>query len=758
MMSDTNLEPLDEAEPPRIRLEGGTKRSLPVFHPSADASTMGREVHLTDYIKILYKRRYTAAAVFLLIVGSVAVYTFTATPLFEARTRILIEVVNPSVVSFKEVIDENQTKSDYYQTQYNILQSRALARRTMDELKLWTVASVRTPGGTKAPSAWDKLLGFFGRGAASQEVQSVAADESAEQSRGIDAFLSHLTITPIRTSRLVDIRYTLPDRKLATDIVNSIAKNYIEQNLEYKFLASKEANEWLSQRLKEQREQVETAEVKLQQYREQNDAIALADRQNITVQKLADLNATLTRAKTERIQKEAIYNQLVQSQSNPAMLDSFPAILSNSFIQQQKTELSDLQRQYSQMSEKLGDKHPEIIRLKAALQISQAKLSGEIGKVVQSVKSEYQSSLAQEASLTSALNAQKSEALSMNRKGIEYGVLERDMQSSKQIYESLMQRAKETGVSGELKSSNIRIVDPAEVPRSPVSPRRQLNMTLALLTGTVLALGLTFFLEYLDNRIKTPDELKSHLGLAFLGLIPKVADKSGQSAPLLTDGAPGSFVEAFRTLRTNVLFSSAQSGAKTVVITSTGPGEGKSVVASNLAVALAQSGQRVLLIDADLRRPQLHIRFGQKEEPGLSNLMVGNAKASEVVRKTAIHGLWLLAAGRVPPNPAELLGSARFRDFIATLKDHFDCIVVDTPPVLAVTDAALVANVASGVIFVVGAEMASRYAARAAIETLVAAKAQFFGGVLNKVDLEHNAYYYSQYYRKEYSHYYAKTS
>jgi capsular exopolysaccharide synthesis family protein len=284
-------------------------------------------------------------------------------------------------------------------------------------------------------------------------------------------------------------------------------------------------------------------------------------------------------------------------------------------------------------------------------------------------------------------------------------------------------------------------------------------MLLALLSGSVLAFGLAFFFEYLDSRIKTPDELKAHLGLPSLGMVPALDAKTWKDKePLLHAGVPPGFAEAFRTVRTNVLFSSAQEGSRVLVVTSTGPGEGKTTVATNLAISFAQAGQRVLLIDADMRRPRVHSVFGCKQEPGLSNLMVGNARASETVHKTPVPGLWVLGAGRIPPNPAELIGSQRFRDFLASLKEHFDLVLVDSPPVMAVTDAAIVAHAANGVVFVVGAEMTCRNAARAAVEHLEQGRAHFVGAVLNRVELERNAYYYSHYYRREYGVYYQQAA
>jgi len=321
----------------------------------------------------------------------------------------------------------------------------------------------------------------------------------------------------------------------------------------------------------------------------------------------------------------------------------------------------------------------------------------------------------------------------------------------------LLERSRETGISGELKTSNIRIVDPAETPRRPASPNKVTNLAVALLGGALLGIALAFFFEYLDSRIKQPDEIKAHLGLPFLGMIPSFNPKETTGPPLIGSGMPHEFSEAFRAIRTNVLFSSAEAGSKSIVVTSTGPGEGKSVVSANIAKSLALAGQRVLLIDADMRRPKTHEVFGVSLEPGLSNLLVGESKASETVKRTLTPNLWLMAAGKAPPNPAELLGSRRFRDFMATLSEHFEWVIIDSPPVMAVTDASIIAHSVSGVVFVVGAEMTNKGAAKAALEQLDGAKAKYVGGILNRVDVHRNPYYYARHYRREYSNYYAKS-
>ncbi len=464
----------------------------------------------------------------------------------------------------------------------------------------------------------------------------------------------------------------------------------------------------------------------------------------------------MTRARTDRIEKEAVYNQVRDMQGNAAALDTVPAILGNVFIQQQKTDLANLQRQQAQMSEKLGERHPDMIKIATAIETTQRRIDGEVQKVVLALRNDYQAALANERSLQGALDQQRAEAQELNRASIQYGALQRDADANRQLFQGLLQRTRETDISADLQTNNIRVVDAAEPPRTAASPNKRNNLLLGLLGGLMLGVGLAFFFEYVDGRLKSPDEIKAHLGLPCLGMVPSITLQPGQKDPLVSQDTPHVFSEAIKAIRTNLLFSTAEETTKTVVITSTGPGEGKTVVGANLAIALAQAGQRVLLMDCDMRRPRVHMLFSCNQEPGLSNVMVGNAKASEAVRKTTTQNLWVLPAGKHPPNPAELLGSKRFRDFTKNLGEHFDWIVLDSPPVMAVTDAVVVAHHAHGVVYVVGAEMTHRGTAKHALDQLETGKARFFGAVLNRVDLDRNPYYYSAYYRRDYAQQYAK--
>ena len=760
--------------------------------PYADRFVEGS--HLLDYVGVLYRRRWTAISVFLVVVIIGMAQTFTETPRYQARTRILFETDSPNIVAFEEVIDDSMPpyQREYYETQLRLLESRALARRTVESLGLWerpvltgTVSdrsfSVRRVVAGAAPTAvswagsgvravfsappdppeypWEPDAGSTSENDGWTPRVSGSEAETRDESRVIDAYLGSFSPTPVPTSRLVDIVFTSADPRLAAALANGHAHTFIDRNLEFKFLASQDASDWLGEQLAEQRAAVEAAEADLNRYRQEHGAVSFEERENVTVQRLVDLNGAVTRARTELIAKEAEYRQLEAAGGESTALDTLPVVASNSFIQQLKGELAVAERQRAELDDTLGPRHPDMIKLQTAIGLAQARLESETNKVIQSVRNEFLAAQAQERSLARELENQKVQMLAMNEIGIEYSVLLREAESTRQVYDSLLQRARETGVSTELRNSSIRIVDEAEVPRAPFSPNTARAVLLALLLGGGLGLCLSFCFEYLDNRIKTPEELKSYLGLPSLGLIPAVSSKVlrtlGERTPLMNSGGPPHFAEAFRKVRTGVIFSSADD-KRSFVITSTGPGEGKSVVTTNLGIGLAQARQRVLLIDADMRRPSLHHAFGLDQEPGLSDLLCKQAPATHVIRETSVPGLWLMPAGTLPPNPAELLGSNQFRKLLASLARlaHFDWVLLDSPPVMAVTDASLVANVARGVIFVVGAEMTSRHAAQQAVEGLEAAGARFAGAILNRVDLDRNGYYYSRYYRPQYQQYY----
>ena len=742
--------------------------------------------HLRDYLRVLVKRRWLVLLVLVASLGLAAAHLYTAVPIYQAVVQILIEHESQNTFSLQESVAQDRETTDYYNTQFTILRGRSLAKRAIDQTNNWE-NPVLVGGKDAAPSGivqvttrWLSTTLARLRGTAVAAPGSTPATPSTEppaasvpagpamletpaQAGAIDAFLSRLTVAPVKTSRLVDLKMEATDPKFAADAANALARAYIDQNLEVRMSSSKETTDWLTQQLSEQRRRVEASENALQKYRETNDAISLADPkntggQNIVAQKLADLNSMVTRAKADRISREALYNQVSNSHASGMPLDTIPSILSNPYLQQLKADVSQLQAQRARLSQDLLDGHPEMVKLRGAITDASTKLQQELTKQVDSIKNEYEAARRLERDLTQALESQKAAVTELSRTGIDYDVLDRDATVNRQIFESLLQRTREKGIAGELRASDARIVDVAQVPRGAIWPNRNQTLLYAIVFGALLGVGLAFFAEYMDDRIKTPEELKTYLGLPFLGMIPVVSkkdrDQGSAGTPLLSQRLSPHFAEAFRALRTNVIFA-AEQVAQSLVITSTGVGEGKTFVASNLALGLAMADRKVIIVDVDMRRPRLHDVYNVAQTPGLSDVLAGRATLAQAMRQLPGSNLWVMPSGGPTENPAEKLASPRFGDLLESLGAKFDWVLLDSPPVAAVTDACIVANRASAVLFVVGAQNTPRSAAIHAIEQLEAARATFLGAVLNQVHLKRDAYYYSSYYRPEYEKYFS---
>ena len=729
-------------------------------------------IDFKQHLRTLYRHRRLAVAAFLIPVVIAIVYAFTATPVYRATARLLIEPEDPNVVAFQQVITRRNAgvNPNLQTTQRDMLQSRSLARAAIDRLGLWDHPEL----GGGVDEQFDPLRAA-GRILSSLRSailpipsprDGAAGAESEAESRAISMLQDRLRVSGGRNSRVMRLTFTAFDGRLAADVVNTLAQLHVERDAEFRSSSSKEASRWLQQRIGEQRGKLEASERALQRYREEHGAVAAEDRQTIIVRELENLHSAVTTATMARVESEARYRDLQAAQDDPESLGRFPEILRNEVIQEQRLTLASLRRDRARLADELGPRHPDMISVESSIRDAEERLQNEVLAVVDSLRIAFQVASSQERQLAAELDRQTQEALALDRTGIEYGVLRREAESDRHLYESLLQRAAETGVTSDLETSNIRILDAAEAPLRPFQPRRQLILLVGLLGGVLLAVGLVGGIEYADDRIKNPDDLKTHLDAPYLGMVPdvsaEVASTSGRqmglrnepSTPLLFTEAPENFVESLRALRTDVIFAAATEGCRSVVVTSTIPAEGKSCIAANLAVALAQTGMRTLLVDADLRSRRQHWFFGMDPEPGLSNRLAAQAKDRAVIRETAVANLCLVTAGRRPPDPAELLGSKLFAGFLESCRERFDWIVVDTAPMLPVTDGALVARSVGEALFVVGTRTTSRRSAADAMAKLRQLDVHVLGTVLNKAELERHAYYYSRYYRRDYSRYY----
>ena len=690
-------------------------RAIPI--PIPIARTRGDsagDVRIIDVMRDLSKRRWLMAAVVAAFMATTMVYNNLATPLYEARARLLLEPNSPEVVPFRPVT-EDQGRLDYFVTQLEVLRSRGLARRTLEQLHLLSTDPTR-------------------------------------QSGQVSQLLGGLTVSPVRSdmgdTRVINLTVRWENPALAAQLATGLAQTYVDQNLDARRQGSRDASQWLAQRMIELRHEAGNSEQALQRYREQKDSVSLGDQQNIVVQKLAQLSAAVTTARTERLVRQTVYQQLTAMQESGAPLDTFAPILENLFIQGLKAELAALQRERRQLGEQLGDLHPEMIRVNTVIANAERRLNEEMAKVVEGVQNEYRAAQANDQGLTAALEEQKREVQKLSQQSIEYSALQRDAASTQQMFEAVRQRVKETELSGELQSNTAKILDVAEVPRAPVWPRRRLNLIIALLGGGFVAVGLALGLEYLNPRIAKPGDIATALGLPLLGVAPRIRGLKNRPASLFALSA--AYEESLRIIRTRIFLSPIAAAARSMAVTSTNPGEGKTMVASNLAVSMAMAGRRVLLVDADLRRPQLHRIFNVARSPGLSDLMAGGAKPSEALRESPTPGLSILTSGSAVASPIDLLDSERLHRLIQGFSQVFDVIVLDCPPVMAVADASIIANAVSSVLFVVRSGYTTRDAAQAAIDRLISVQAQVIGVVLNNAKVDPRSEYgYSAYLSSE---------
>ena len=720
---------------------------IPSRRPTKDHGS-----HVLDHLNVLYKYRHVAISVFLLVVLGVLLRTYTTVPLYRAQARLMIELEDERTAAIAGAINTVsntywQDPQVYYETQYRILTGRELGRRVVHRLDLAKVAEFNGAG--PAPKGINRIVSAM-KGAvaspfrhAAPETPPPPADGEAAESAMVGALLSRVGVDPVQNSRLVDVTFVSAEPAFAARAINALADEYVQQNLELRRQNMVTSLEWLSQELVKQQQKVEDSERAMAQYREDQNALSLEDRQNIVVSRLNQLNDAVTKAKTNRVQKQSLYDQ-VRNLSPDAAPDTIPAILQNPYIQTIKTRLAELQREKATMLERYGEKYPDVMKVNASLEDVKVQLQTELKKAIAAIQNDYESARAEERTLAGSLEEQKNAAMDLNRKSVSYTVLERDANSNRQVYETLLQREKELQVMANSRGNNVRITDRAEQPVAPFTPAPRRDLMLALMAGVSLALGLVFVLDYLNDTVKTPDDVTEKLKIPLLGLAPKVR---GDQGVLLSQDVPHEFGEAFRSLRTSLIFSTGSEKTRLVMVTSAQPLEGKTTTSCNLALALAIGGARVLLIDADMRRPGVHRTLDLENSVGLSQVLTGQATLASAIRTVDTPKLTVLTAGTPPPNPSELLGSERMSALLRESQaGGYDWVLVDTPPVLAVTDAVVLAPLVDGVAFVIGSEMTRRQHASRALETLMISRAHLFGGVLNQVDLQRNKYYYSRYY------------
>jgi capsular exopolysaccharide synthesis family protein len=748
------------------------------------SKTDKKEIDLLEYGRVVVKRKWVLVTFAAILVVLAAVLSFTRTPLYRATATLLIDEPGASMINIQDVLNAGTYyRSDYlgtyFNTQLRLLTSRSLAERVAKKLNLGSRPEFRgaSAAGDGFLSRLKSVITFrwlAGRGrAAATEQAKAPAPTTASYAYAI---LGGLSIAPIPETRLVYVSYISPHAGLSADVVNGLVEEFVSFSVETRYEATKQTSEFLTEQVALLREDLKRKEEDLQKYGQEKDLLYLSDNESTVVNKFADVNTALTTAQIERYAKESAYLEL-----KSLSVDSLPESVSNPTIQALRTTYTQVKSDFDEKGRIYRPEYPEMVQLKARLDATRNTLQEEIRKAVDAAEADYRAAVKKEASLQGLLNEQRGDVTRMNKNAIFYHTLRTEVENMRTLLSTLVAKQNEIQVSsqlGGLRTSNIKVVDRALVPSGPFTPNIRRNLLMALLLGLFGGLGLIFLVEYLDNTVKGPEDVEKLAGLPSLGIIPflsaeaphKRKDPYGQYRSYGTESEkPGeplpevreielinhlypkfSIAEDYRTVRTSILFSHADSAPKTIVFTSTLPQEGKTATISNLAVSFAQLEGKVLLVDADLRKPRLNKVFNLRNANGLSSYLAGKNSFDEVVQKTSIDNVWTIPSGPHPPNPAELLNSKRMKELLAQAKDRFSVVLLDTPPVLAVIDPVIVSSLADSTVFVVRSGKTTRRSLLRAVEEVRKSKADIIGVVFNEVRIGRQGigtpfYHYYQY-------------
>jgi len=725
------------------------------------------EIDLTRWIEA-FRRRKKLLFVVLGSVITMSILLYLITPKrYQASTTIQIERKTASVVNTQALmsVESYADAQSFYPTQYKLLESRGLAERVVRELHLAQDPVFNPKEAELAGTETDESI--------------TSSDDERKLSELARKLLKQLKVKPIRNTRLVEIAYQAPTSELAARIANGIAEAYINWGIELRSATVGRASSFLSSQTEELKKEIQAKEAELQSYSRRTDIVALDPNSNVVLQRLEALNKDYTAALSERIQKEAEYYSLKNSPKE-SVADTY----SSGLIAQLRRDLMDLKQDYAKKLNTYKPEWPAMQELKADIDKSQQNLEETINQkaqeATQAARTAYETALRRESSLRQELETQKSAAMKLNSAAVEYNNLKVEVETRRQLLNNLLRQQSDTGVASRLegtRNSNVVVIDRAIVPEKAYRPSLPRNLALGLVLGLMLGIGAVLAVELLDRTLHTPDDVERVLGLPVLGVIPdvsqaaggygygygygyghhssskkklKIQRKKGRTAepddarPITVELLPhdnprAATAEAYRTVRTSVLLSSA-GGLQSVVITSATSGEGKTALSSNLAVVLAQLGQTVLLVDADMRKARMHEIFKISNRTGLVNHLATDTAIDDIIKTTEVPGLSLVPAGPAPPNPSELLSSKKMRNFVQSIKERFDYIVFDSPPVLAVTDASVVGTLVDGTILCVAAGHVTREAAEGAVDRMSIGNVHIIGAVLNKFQAKSEGY------------------
>ncbi len=714
-----------------------------------------KEIHLRDYLRVIDKRRYTVYTFFIVVFTVVLIATFSATPVYKASTKVLIEKREsaPLMTNYGYIPYD----PDFYETQYQIIKSVPVAKRVVQMLDLEKTYGFGLRGTNSGFSLVGTVSGWFG------DLSSMFSGKGGKKSTGAEAENSDaredmlarmisggIVVDPVKNSKIVTISYMSSNPELAKSVANTVAQAYIDELLDLNMSSTQHMLKWMTSKAEEEKKKLDDSERTLQQYIKSQDLVTNQNKMAIVPEQISQLSTQLVTAETKREEMETLYNQVKEVSGSPGKAETVSAVANDPTIEALRRQIMQAEQKIMDLSQKYGKKHPLMIRAKEDLNVLRAKKEQEINRVTASIKNEYALAKSNEANLRRMLSEAKGQAINVNEKFIEYDMINRDVETNRQLYVALIKRIKEQNITEQIQTTNVMIVEKADTPVSPVKPRKALNVLLGLIVGLFGGIGTAFFLEYLDQTVKSPEDVETKLGVPVFGLIPMFSSGDGVIENAVTDHPTSTFAENYKAIRTSLLLSSAEKPPKHILLTSAGPEEGKTVTSINLATAIAQSDYRVLLVDADLRRPRIHKVFKIDNSKGLSTYLAG-ASGMDIIHEGPLPNLNIIPSGPIPPNPSELLGSGRLVEMVGLLGGKYDIVIWDSPPLLTVVDSLILGKVLDGSIIVARAGKTTYELLGKSLKSLGDLNANVFGVVINAVDFKKNKYYYSRYHNYYYS-------
>jgi capsular exopolysaccharide synthesis family protein len=714
------------------------------------------EIHLRDYLDVILRRKWLIVNTLLLTFVTALIVTLSQPKLYRAEAIIQVAPQEQKVTKFEEIVSSDLRSREFYDTQVELIKGREMARRVIERLDLGSnpvvVETVFGNGEEGLLARFkgfikDLILSFIPEEQRGEQVPAAVDEATLREHRLMDFVSRNLSVRPSRTSMLIQIAFISPDRGLSREMVNGMTDEFVKWNMERKLDASDLARTFLMKQIDRSKISLEKAEEELNRFAQQAGIVSLDSKQNGIYRQLEYLNDALAEAEADMIGKQALFKQA--EKDGPAVL---PDVMNSDMIGELKAEYARLQADYEKLSVTFQDEYPAVRALLGRMNSVAQRENEEERKIFQTMRNQYEASVEKMAVLEKRVEQQKQAAMELNERTTQYKIMAREVETNKQIYQSLLERSREIESMAGISSSNIHIVDPAGLPILPAKPNVLRNLLLAVVFGLFAGLGLAFFLEYFTDQIANPDEISDRFQIPILGIMPLMKPVSGDLDKAFVDDPHSIFAEALRTTRVSLQLSGAGSKSRSFVITSTSPSQGKTTMAANLAMTFAAVGERVVLVDADMRRPRVHKIFyplANAEGRGLSSFLAGGS-GHELIRRNGESNLRFIPAGPVPPNPVELLASSRFSGLVKELEKRYDRVIIDSPPMQGFADTLVVSRNVGGVVIVSSVGETTREALRHFKKNILNVNSTILGCIINKVDLKrrhgYNSYYNYGYY------------